>query len=112
ARDSRVASATSGGTFHVEVGGTNVTGTIAAPGTGGWQTWQTVTTSGVALSAGPQVMRIVFDTGSFNLNKVTWTLDSASSGGGSSAAGSGGGGHHCGATGLEALALLGLAVLL
>jgi phosphatidylserine/phosphatidylglycerophosphate/cardiolipin synthase-like enzyme len=57
----RVASAGSGGTFHVEVNGTNVTGPIVIPDSGGWQSWATVTKTGVNLSAGVQVWRVVFD---------------------------------------------------
>jgi carbohydrate binding protein with CBM6 domain len=56
----RVAAAATGGTFHLEMNGTNVTGTLAISNTGGWQNWQTVTQT-VALAAGPQSARIVFD---------------------------------------------------
>ena len=60
--DIRLASAqTTGGTFHLESDGVNVTGPITAPNTGGWQTWQTITQSGVNLSAGKHVLRLVFD---------------------------------------------------
>jgi predicted Rdx family selenoprotein len=74
----RVASAGNGGTFHLEVNGTNVTGTMTVPNTGGWQTWTSVTKTGVSLSAGSQVWRLVFDTngatgavGNFNYINVT-----------------------------------------
>ena len=56
----RVASSGQGGTFHVEFNGSNVTGTIAIPDTGGWQAWQNVTKT-VTLAAGAQVARIVMD---------------------------------------------------
>src|SRR6185295_5504132 len=56
----RVAAAATGGTFHLEMNGVNVTGTLAIPSTGGWQTWQTVAQN-VSLAAGPQSARIVFD---------------------------------------------------
>jgi hypothetical protein len=56
----RVAANGTGGTFHVEMGGTNVTGPLAIPDTGGWQAWRDVTAA-VTLSAGPQAMRVVFD---------------------------------------------------
>jgi hypothetical protein len=32
------------------------------PSTGGWQSWATVTKTGVALAAGPQTFRLVLDT--------------------------------------------------
>jgi Domain of unknown function (DUF4082)/Carbohydrate binding module (family 6) len=56
----RVASAGAGGTFHVEFNGTNKTGTLTIPNTGGWDTWQTVTKT-VTLDAGFQVMKLVMD---------------------------------------------------
>jgi hypothetical protein len=58
----RVASSGSGGTFHVEFGGSNKTGTMTVPNTGGWQSWTTLSSS-VSLSAGTQIMKIVEDTG-------------------------------------------------
>jgi hypothetical protein len=59
--DVRVAQNGSGGTFHIEVDGTNVTGSIAAPNTGGWQVWKTLTRTGIALAAGTHVIRVVMD---------------------------------------------------
>jgi phosphatidylserine/phosphatidylglycerophosphate/cardiolipin synthase-like enzyme len=70
----RVASSGAGGTFHIEINGTNVTGAITIPNTGGWQSWTTVKKTGVNLSAGAQVWRVVFDTtgpsGIGNLNYI------------------------------------------
>ncbi|HYE98027.1 MAG TPA: carbohydrate-binding protein [Planctomycetota bacterium] len=60
--DVRVASNGSGGTFHIEFGGVNKTGTLTIPDTGGWQSWTTLTVADVSLSAGTQVMRIAMDT--------------------------------------------------
>jgi hypothetical protein len=57
----RVASAGPGGTFHLEVNGTDRTGPITIPDTGSWQAWSTVQRSGVALGSGTQVWRIVID---------------------------------------------------
>src|SRR5439155_21991611 len=59
--DVRVASNGAGGTFHIEVNGVNETGPITVPNTGGWQTLQTITKTGVSLSAGTQVIRVVMD---------------------------------------------------
>ncbi len=66
--DFRVASPNTGSVFHLEVDGTNVTGTMTIPNTGGWQTWTTVTKTGVALSAGQHVLRFYEESGGFNLN--------------------------------------------
>jgi hypothetical protein len=53
----RVAANGSGGTFRLEVNGTDKTGTLTIPNTGGWQNWTTVRKTGVSLSAGTQVWR-------------------------------------------------------
>ncbi len=57
----RVASSGTGGTFHLEVNGVAITGPLSVPNTEGWQTWTTVTKTGVTLSAGPQVWTLVMD---------------------------------------------------
>jgi len=76
--DVRVASGGAGGTFHIEVNGVDKTGPLAVPNTGGWQTWATIRKPSVALSAGPQVFRLVMDTngsttavGNFNWIRVS-----------------------------------------
>ncbi len=61
----RVASLGRGGSFHLEMNGTNVSGALTVPDTGGWQSWQTPTAS-VQLSAGPQVARLVIDSTGLN----------------------------------------------
>ncbi|HSZ54922.1 MAG TPA: YDG domain-containing protein [Tepidisphaeraceae bacterium] len=55
-------SQTTGGTFHVMNGAANLTGTMTVPGTGGNQTWQTITSSTVTLNSGTQTLRLMFDT--------------------------------------------------
>ena len=76
--DARVASAGTGGAFHVEVDGIDVTGPMMVPNTGGWQTWQTISRPGIALTAGSHVLRVVLDTKGptgwvGNLNYFRWT---------------------------------------
>lgn len=69
----RVATPNSGKTFHVELDGVNISGSIAVPNTGGWQSWQTVSVTTTALSAGNgRVLRLVFDTNDFNVNSITF----------------------------------------
>ncbi len=58
-----VASEVEGGTFHIEIDGTDVTGSLKAPTTGSWYVFQPVSKSGVNLSAGTHVLRLVLDTG-------------------------------------------------
>jgi len=57
--------------------GTNLSGNIAAPATGGYQAWTTVTTS-VTLPAGQQTLTVDQDAAGWNINYLTF----ASSGGG------------------------------
>jgi hypothetical protein len=78
--DIRYAVGGAGGTFHVEVGGVNVTGPIAVSSTGGWQTWRTIRVSGITLAAGSQIWRVVIDTANVagksvaNLNWLSATI--------------------------------------
>jgi len=81
----RVASPGWGGSFHLEMNGLNVTGALAVPATGDWQAWQSVTRV-VALAAGTQTARLVFDAagggggvGNFNAIRFTTASPTASS---------------------------------
>ncbi len=56
----RVASAGTGGTFHVEFDGVDRTGSLRVPDTGGWTTYQDMAAT-VSLTAGVQSMRLVLD---------------------------------------------------
>jgi hypothetical protein len=78
----RVASEGSGGTFHLEVNGADVTGALSVPNTGGWQTWATVRKS-VALPAGQQAWRLVLDAdgASGGVGNFDWIRVSGGSGG-------------------------------
>ena len=76
--DFRVASAGSNGQFHAEIDSANVTGELTIPNTGNWQTWTTVSKSGVSLTAGTHVLRLKMDAngttgsvGNFNWLKLT-----------------------------------------
>jgi len=61
ALDLRIGSSGPGGTVHLNVDGTDVTGPIVLPDTGGWSVWQTITRTGVVLPAGAHVLKIVVD---------------------------------------------------
>lgn len=69
----RVASATSGGTIELRLGGTGgtVVGRCTVPGTGGWQTWTTVSCS-VSGATGAQDLYLRFTGGSGYLFNVNW----------------------------------------
>ncbi len=70
--DTRVASM-AGGNFHLEFNGQNVTGSLAAPNTGGWQNWQWVHKE-VYLNSGTYVMRFAIDQPGFNTNGFVFTF--------------------------------------
>ena len=64
--------------FHLSnSSGTNLSGNVNVPNTGGWQTWTTVTAS-VTLPAGQQILTLNQDNGGWNINYASF----ATSGGG------------------------------
>ena len=64
----RVAAASNGGSFHLELDGQRVSPTIAVASTNGWQNWTDLKVSNVNLPQGNHTLRLVFDTGGFNIN--------------------------------------------
>ena len=74
ATDFHLANTGSGGKFHVEIDGSNVTGSITMPNTGGFQTWTTVSGPTVNLAAGQHVLRLKMDANSGNgsVGNFTW----------------------------------------
>jgi len=79
----RVASSGGGRTFHLEINGTNVTGSLVVPNTGGWQTWTTIKKTGVTLNAGSQVWTFVADSGgSGSFGNLNYIRVAAPAGGG------------------------------
>jgi hypothetical protein len=60
--EARVASAGAGGTFHIEANGIALTTPLTVPDTGAWQTWTTLSRTGVSLASGTQILRLVMDT--------------------------------------------------
>jgi hypothetical protein len=75
----RVASAGSGGTFHLELNGVNITGPLTIPVTGGWQSWVNVTAA-VTLPAGAGRLRFVADAASGSLGNLRSIAFSGASG--------------------------------
>jgi hypothetical protein len=66
--DYRVASAGAGGQLSLDVNaGATVLGTLTVPGTGGWQTWTTISHT-VNINAGTYAFGIFASTGGWNLN--------------------------------------------
>jgi hypothetical protein len=77
--DLRVASAVGGGRFQLKFDEKNVGSPISIPNTGGWQSWITVTASGVVLDAGEQVLRLLVESSGANLNTMNFRLVSPTS---------------------------------
>ena len=65
-----VSSEFTGTTFHIEVDGVNVSGSVTVPNTGSWSTFQPVTVTGVNLTAGTHVLKVVADLQYFNFDSV------------------------------------------
>jgi beta-glucosidase len=59
--------------------GTNLSGAVAVPNTGGYETWATVTAS-VTLPAGQQTLTLDQDSNGFNFHYMTFTLGSGGGG--------------------------------
>jgi beta-glucanase (GH16 family) len=59
--------------------GTNLSGSVTVPATGGWQTWTNVTAS-LTLPAGQQTLTINQDNAGWNINYVTFTSSSGGEG--------------------------------
>ena len=70
--DARVAAMTAGQTFRVELDGATIA-TFTVPNTGGWQTWQTVSVTNVAITAGQKIMRLFVIGGDFNIDNIVFS---------------------------------------
>jgi hypothetical protein len=65
------AATTNGATFHLEVDGKDVTGPVQVPAAGSWSAFQWFGKTGVSLAAGKRVMKLVVDSGYFDVNQVS-----------------------------------------
>jgi len=70
--DARVATTGNGKTFRMELDGISIA-SFNVPNTGGWQNWQTVSATGITLTAGQKVLRIYATSTDFNIDKVIFT---------------------------------------
>jgi hypothetical protein len=67
--------------FHLSnSAGTNLSGSVAVPDTGGWQTWTTVTAT-VTLPAGTQTLTLNQDNGGWNIDSMVFASGSGGGGG-------------------------------
>jgi beta-glucosidase len=77
--------------------GTNLTGSVAVPNTGGYETWTTVDAS-ITLPAGEQTLTVDQDDNGWNFHFMTFTLNSSGGGGGGGGSGGGSGDQPFGGT--------------
>ncbi len=56
--------------YHIEIDGTNATGTVVLPDTGGWDNYQWLGKRTVALTSGTHVLRLVSEQPYFDLNSI------------------------------------------
>lgn len=56
-----IASPATGGTFHLELDGVNITGSLKVPATGGWNNYTAVSKTGLNLPQGIHIIRFVLD---------------------------------------------------
>ncbi|MBI2933732.1 MAG: carbohydrate-binding protein [Planctomycetes bacterium] len=66
--------------IHLEVDGGNVSGSVPFTNTSGWQAWIDLALPNVSLSAGAHEVRVVIETGGFNLNYVEFSAVSVPAG--------------------------------
>lgn len=66
----RVASPATVGSFYLQVDGVDVTGILNVPATGGWAAWRDLRRSGVQMTAGHHILRLVPVTAGFNLDSI------------------------------------------
>jgi hypothetical protein len=103
--ETRLASATGGGSFRYEWDGRNVSGSIPIPNTGGDQNFLTLKTGLITLTSGTHTLRLAFNAigqaslGSFNWIQFTPYVPTSTGGGGTGGGGTGGGGTGGGGTG-------------
>ena len=75
-----VATPNSGRSMHAELDGVNITGKIAIPNTGSWHDYQTVMST-VTLKQGQHVLKVIFDSGGFDFNRIEIGLIGGGAGG-------------------------------
>ena len=66
----RVASNGDGGSFHLELDGTDITSSLTVPNTGSWATYEMISGETESLSAGTHVLRFVIDSPYFNIDWI------------------------------------------
>jgi arabinoxylan arabinofuranohydrolase len=64
------ASPNSNSKIRFKLDGDDITGSVIIPNTGGWQTYQTISTTGISLETGTHILQLFQETGGFNIDKI------------------------------------------
>ncbi|MCR2808033.1 family 43 glycosylhydrolase [Paenibacillus soyae] len=75
--DVRYATTFASASFRLWDGTTDLTGIVAAPNTGGWESWSTVSKKGLYLTAGYHELRFEFSQGEFDFSGMTFSRGDA-----------------------------------
>jgi len=70
--EAKIQSNNTGGSFHLELDGLPVTGSITIPDTNGQ--WQNVSSITFPLSAGGKILRVLMDKGDFNIDNLLFSI--------------------------------------
>lgn len=63
--------------FYIELNGTRISGSIPVPNTGDWHAWTEVVTDALEIPSGTYTLKIVAETGLFNLNDIEVSVSPA-----------------------------------
>ena len=66
-----------GGPFYFEIEGNKISPNISVPTSNDWGNWATTSVTGIALTEGKHILRLVIESGEFNLGKMTFTYKSS-----------------------------------
>ncbi|MFO7669714.1 MAG: glycosyl hydrolase [Bacteroidales bacterium] len=64
--------------FHIEMNGTNITGSVDVPNTGGMQVWDTLRIPIDLLTSGPETLRLWMDTDGFSIDYMKFIMGNKS----------------------------------
>ena len=66
-----------GGPFYFEIEGNKISPNISVPNSNDWANWATTSVTDITLTKGKHILRLVIESGEFNLGKMTFTYKSS-----------------------------------
>lgn len=66
-----------GGPFYFEIEGNKISSNISVPNSNDWGNWATTSVTDITLTKGKHILRLVIESGEFNLGKMTFTYKSS-----------------------------------